>query len=353
MSILTAYNNALKQLSIIYNTNVAAILKLNVRNNIKQTYLNNLKAKLQTDLAKLKAKYEADLAALTAAAALIPTVVPATLVPATLVPATLVPATLVPAPLIPTVLAPVKRAVLIGINYTGTDSQLSGCINDTNGLKTILTSKYAFAETNIKILTDNTPTKPTRENILAAFTQLLQSGVAGDVLFFSYSGHGSYTADLNNDETSGNDEMIVPLDFKCIVDDELKALVQTHLKKNVTLFALFDSCHSGTVLDLKYQYLDSLQNNANTQNNQDAETIGTVIMLSGCTDEQTSADAHIDKKYQGAMTWAFLAALNGGGANSWQDLLTKMRTQLQNSAFTQIPQLSSGCVLDLNSALCF
>jgi len=332
MSILTAYNNTLKQLSTIYNTNVAAILKLNVRNNIKQTYLNNLKAKLQTDLAKLKAKYEADSAAL-AAAALIPTVVPAAL--------------------IPTVPVPVKRAVLIGINYTGTDSQLSGCINDTNGLKTILNSKYAFAEKNIKIFTDETPIKPTRANILAAFTQLLKSGVAGDILFFSYSGHGSYTADLNHDETSGNDEMIVPLDFKCIVDDELKALVQTHLKKNVTLFALFDSCHSGTVLDLKYQYLDSLQNNTNTQNTKETETIGTVIMLSGCTDEQTSADAHIDKKYQGAMTWAFLAALNGGGANSWQDLLTKMRTQLQNSAFTQIPQLSSGCVLDLNSALCF
>ena len=350
MSILTAYNNALKQLSIIYNTNVAAILKLNVRNNIKQTYLNNLKAKLQTDLAKLKAKYEADLAALTAAAALIPTV-PATLIP-TVVPATLIPT--VPAALVPIPKVPVKRAVLIGINYTGTDSQLSGCINDTNGLKTILNSKYAFAEKNIKIFTDDTPIKPTRANILAAFTQLLQSGVAGDTLFFSYSGHGSYTEDLNRDETSGNDEMIVPLDFKCIVDDELKALVQTHLKKNVTLFALFDSCHSGTVLDLKYQYLDSLQNNTNTQNTKETETIGTVIMLSGCTDEQTSADAHIDKKYQGAMTWAFLAALNGGsGANSWQDLLTKMRTQLQNSAFTQIPQLSSGCVLDLNSALCF
>jgi hypothetical protein len=336
--LLTVYNNELKQLSIIYNKNVAAILNLRIRNNIKQTYLNNLKAKFQTDMAKLKAKYQADLAALIP----IPTVVPAVLVPIPTVPAALIPK------------VPVKRAVLIGINYTGTDSQLSGCINDTNGLKTILTSKYAFAETNIKVLTDDTPTKPTRENILAAFTQLLQSGVAGDVLFFSYSGHGSYTADLNHDETSGNDEMIVPLDLKIILDDELKALVQTHLKKNVTLFALFDSCHSGTVLDLKYQYLDSLQNNANTQNNQDAETIGTVIMLSGCTDEQTSADAYVDKKYQGAMTWAFLAALNGGtGANSWQDLLTKMRTQLKNSAFTQIPQLSSGCVLDLNSALCF
>ena len=338
--LLTAYNKAVKQLTATYNANVAAILKLRIKNTIKQTYLKTLKAKLQTDLATLKAKYEADLAALASAA----------LASAALASAALASAAI---PTAPTAPAPVKRALLIGINYTGTDSQLSGCINDANGLKAILISKYAFADTNIKLITDDTSTKPTRANILAAFTQLLQSGVAGDVLFFAYSGHGSYTVDLNHDETSGYDQMIVPVDLKSIVDDELKALVQTHLKKNVTLFALFDSCFSGTVLDLKYQYLDSLQNNTNTQNNQETETVGTIIMLSGCTDEQTSADAYVEKKYQGAMTWAFLASLNGSGATSWQDLLTKMRTQLKNSAFTQIPQLSSGCVLDLNSALCF
>ena len=87
---------------------------------------------------------------------------------------------------------------------------------------------------------------------------LLINSKPGDLLVFGYSGHGSNISDKNNDETDGRDELIIPLDLKQIVDDELKQLIQTYLKKDVTLFALFDSCFSGTMLDLKYQFIDSL-----------------------------------------------------------------------------------------------
>jgi hypothetical protein len=147
--------------------------------------------------------------------------------------------------------------------------------------------------------------------------------------------------------------MIISSDLKGIIDDELKTLIQSNLKKNVTLFALFDSCFSGTVLDLKYQYFDSLANDASTVNNNDTETVGNVIMISGCSDTQTSADAYVDKKYQGAMTWSFISAISDPTTLSWKDLLIKMRTQLKQSDFTQLPQLSSGCFMDINNALCF
>jgi hypothetical protein len=318
------YNNNVLQLITTYNNGIAAILKLRVKNNIKQNNLNALKKQYQANMLKLKLKYMADLAALTKP---------------------------VPVP----VVAPVgnKKALLVGVNYNGTASQLNGCINDALNISTMLSTKYTFPSANIKILTDDTETKPTHDNLLTAFTQLLKSGEAGDLLFFSFSGHGSYILDKNNDETTGYDEMIITADLKGILDDELKALIKTHLKKNVTLFALFDCCFSGTVLDLKYQYLDSLKNNTSTQNNMETETIGNVIMISGCTDEQTSADAYLDKKYQGAMTWAFLASLNSVPAPvSWRELLTNMRTLLAGSKFTQLPQLSSGCLMDINKALC-
>ena len=245
-----------------------------------------------------------------------------------------------------------KKALLIGINYNGTSSQLNGCINDINSIGTILTEKYAFK--SITKITDETTQKPTRDVILASFAQFLASGVEGDLLFFSFSGHGSSTLDRNKDETNGNDEMIITSDLKGILDDELKALIQTNLKKNVTLFALFDCCFSGTVLDLKYQYLDSLANDASTVNNNDAETIGNVIMISGCNDVQTSADAYIDKKYQGAMTWAFISAITSLATKpSWRDLLVNMRDKLKTSQFTQLPQLSSGCFIDINKVVCF
>ena len=320
--LLANYNEAVKQLATIYNTNVANILKLKLKNAIKKNYLNNLKAQLQKDMAALKAKYDADLLLLNRPAA------------------------------ISTTAATNKKALLIGINYKGTSSQLNGCINDINDVSALLTSKYAF--NSITKITDETTQKPTRDVILASFAQFLASGNAGDLLFFSYSGHGSYTLDRNNDEKTGNDEMIIASDLKGIVDDELKSLIQTNLKKNVTLFALFDSCFSGTVLDLKYQYLDSLANDASTVNNNETETIGNVIMISGCSDTQTSADAFVDNKYQGAMTWAFISVISTlTTPPSWRDLLVKMRDKLKTSQFTQLPQLSSGCFIDINNVVCF
>jgi hypothetical protein len=97
-----------------------------------------------------------------------------------------------------------------------------------------------------------------------------------------------------------------------------------------------------------------LANDASTVNNNDAETKGNVIMISGCNDAQTSADAYIDKKYQGAMTWAFISVITTlTTAPSWRDLLVKMRAKLKTSQFTQLPQLSSGCFIDINKVVCF
>ena len=93
--------------------------------------------------------------------------------------------------------------------------------------------------------------------------------------------------------------MFVPLDMRCIRDDEMKRFIQHYLKKDVKLFMLFDCCNSGSILDLKYQYLDSTNfNNATVTGN--SETLGDVFMVSGCMDSQTSADAYINRKFQGA-----------------------------------------------------
>ena len=117
---------------------------------------------------------------------------------------------------------------------------------------------------------------------------------SGDVLLLFYSGHGSYILDKNNNEKTGNDQMIIPCDLNRIIDDELKNIIQNNLKKGVTLIALFDSCFSGSVLDLKYQYMDSLDKNNFTENINETETTGNVIMISGCSDVQTSNDATIN-----------------------------------------------------------
>jgi hypothetical protein len=247
--------------------------------------------------------------------------------------------TQIPVPTQTPISIPNKKALLIGINYNGTKSQLNGCINDTNDVGNYLSSK-GFT---IKKINDTTPQKPTRSTILDEFKNLLQNSTAGDILYFMFSGHGTTQTDTNNNEATGKDQLILSLDLLPIVDDDLKHIINQYLQTGVTLIALFDSCYSGTVLDLKYQYLDSLNYDTATINNKESQTNGQVFMISGCTDKQTSDDAYINNKYNGALTWSYLKTLTTSATIlTWRKLVQTMRDNLKSNDFSQIPQLSCG-----------
>jgi metacaspase-1 len=233
-----------------------------------------------------------------------------------------------------------KKALLVGINYINSTNELNGCINDVENV-----SKSLVGFKSIVKLTDNTATKPTRNNILNEFKKLLMNSVAGDCLLFHFSGHGSQTVDRNGDETDMLDECLYTVDDKYIKDDELNLLIRAYLKKNVTLFAIMDCCHSGTILDLKYHYLDY------TENPKNVDVAGNVIMISGSRDDQYSSDAYINSTYQGAMTWAFLNNLKP--QITWRQLVTNMHTSLTESEYTQIPKLTSGKFVDIDSKFLF
>lgn len=73
-------------------------------------------------------------------------------------------------------------------------------------------------------------------------------------------GHGGQTKDLDGDEDDGYDEVIYPVDFRQaghIVDDEMHRIMVQGLQPGVRLTAIFDSCHSGSALDLPYLYSTS------------------------------------------------------------------------------------------------
>ena len=249
-----------------------------------------------------------------------------------------------------------KTALLFGLNYMGTRNELFGCINDTINIKDILTKQFNYSSFNI--LTDKTNKKPTRQNIISELTSMLVNAKPGDNLFFLYSGHGTYTTDLNKDELDGRDELIVPLDAysikTCISDDELKKIITEKLKKGVKLFMLFDSCFSGTIMDLKYNYL--VNDNSLVLNTKNSDTSGQVICISGCNDQQTSADAYVSlsnrNMYSGAMTYSFIKTINELGKNiSLTNLIVSMRNILKTEGYTQIPQLSSGTNIDINTPI--
>jgi hypothetical protein len=261
-----------------------------------------------------------------------------------------------------------KKALLIGINYRGTSSALNGCINDVNSIKDHLL-KNGYALNDITIMTDDTPTKPTRSNMITAILNLVMSGASK--LFLHYSGHGSWERDHNADEVDRRDESLVPLDYYTagmLTDDQLRGLL-AFTPASSKLTAVLDCCHSGTGMDLAYnlrQYYRWTRvrrgrrwvrrrrlQRAMLKDRRYHNTPGQVVMLSGCLDKQYSADAYEEGKYQGAMTFCLLKALEANPNCNWAQLIDNVRALLKQHGYVQVANLTSGQPLALSARVDF
>lgn len=236
-----------------------------------------------------------------------------------------------------------KLALLIGINYTGSDNELKGCINDVYRIKDFLISKCGYLENNIKMLTDETDKKPTAMNILNEIGNLIIAGYynKSKELFIHYSGHGSYVKDTSGDELDNQDEALVPIDFNTagFITDDLLHDYFVYLPADCKCICLFDCCHSGTILDLKYRYV---KEGDNIIENEKSKIESDVILISGCKDVQTSADAFMDGKWAGAMTNAFLDTMEKYNYNiTCFHLLKTMHDFMKEKGYEQIPQICS------------
>ncbi|KAI9495508.1 peptidase C14, caspase domain-containing protein [Zychaea mexicana] len=287
-----------------------------------------------------------------------------------------------------------KRALLIGINYFRSPNELKGCINDVHNLKDFLMKLYNFREEDMIILTDDQRDQrfiPTRANMLAAMEWLVRDARPND------SGHGGRVKDTNGDEDDGWDETIYPVDHQMfpgksgqIVDDQMHDIMVRRLPPGCRLTAIFDSCHSGTAMDLPYVYstqgtlketnvfkdagsglmnagmayasgniggaLSSVMSIGNKLLNGKSvddrvkrfkSSAADVVMFSGCKDEQTSADAFEAGRSTGAMSHAFTSALRANPRQSYLQLLNSVRTILREK-YSQRPQLSSSHPIDVN-----
>ncbi|KAJ7602536.1 caspase domain-containing protein [Roridomyces roridus] len=195
-----------------------------------------------------------------------------------------------------------KRALCIGINYGGQSNELRGCINDAKNVFTFLVRRGGYHPEDIVVLTDDSPIprgKPTRQNIIDAMHWLVDDARPHDAMFFHYAGHGGQTPDLDGDELDGYDETIYPVDYKLaghIVDDEMHDIMVKPLPAGCRLTAIFDSCHSGTALDLPFMYDPGPFKNvpvtggSPVRKKADAD----FASLSGRRDGQTSADTLAD-----------------------------------------------------------
>ena len=224
----------------------------------------------------------------------------------------------------------------IGLNhvdpahYQGWEGPLKGCEQDAHDMEAIA-DRQGFTTT--LLLNEQATADIVKVAISTAAGQLK----SGDIFLFTYSGHGGQVPDGNGDETEDNfDETWVLYDRE-LVDDELYAL-WGRFEAGVRVLMVSDSCHSGSVAreflrgplaagrpaanaprprampedvgERTYQANQALYDQVQADNPQ-GERVGigaSVILISGCQDNQVSLDG--DKN--GLFTGTLLKVWNKG-----------------------------------------
>ncbi len=263
-----------------------------------------------------------------------------------------------------------KRAVLIGVNkYQIPGADLRGCVNDVVNMTGVLTQVYGFAKSDIVTLTDFGATKKAMQ---AAIRGLITGARKGDVLYLHYSGHGANVPDKNGDEADGRDEILcsTDLDWKSPLTDDWLRTTFNRLKAGVSLTVVMDCCHSGTntraILppdapsiprylpnpwDLmavesgrKLRGAVRVGMHAASRAARKRSDVVNVdipeVLVTGCRDTQTSADAYIGGSFNGALTYNLVASIKEKkGKLTYRDLHTLTKGRLAKGKFDQVPQL--------------
>jgi hypothetical protein len=263
-----------------------------------------------------------------------------------------------------------KRALLIGINrYQIPGADLRGCVNDVEDLSQVLRSFHGFKAADVTKLTDGAATK---KAIQSGIKKLLRGLKKGDVALLHYSGHGSNVPDDNGDEADGRDEILCPtdLDWKDPLRDDWLRASFDRLPKGAGLTVIMDCCHSGTntraILPpdapVKERYLPSPWGLAEVESGRSLPRRVTTelrkssrgkrkssdvvdanlpeVLITGCRDTQTSADAFINGRYNGALTFALVEAIRATkGRLTFRELHDRAGGVLKTRKFDQVPQL--------------
>ncbi len=248
----------------------------------------------------------------------------------------------------------------VGINKYGSRSlDLRGCVSDLAPIQDFLKRQLGLQEKNTIVLTDR---QATRQYILNGLDWLASH--EADVAVFQFSGHGTRVRDEQADELTGYDQAIVPVDFKragLILDDDLQRAFRKFPAKT-RIVAIFDSCYSDRA---DRGILNAIKRVAKNRKNKvlpsSALTAGVIdqtyrgrgiaaplaardiILLSGCRDYETSADAYFGSKvgYRGAFTYSLQRALGTlERSGTYFSVLGLARDLCAAQGFEQQPQLS-------------
>lgn len=248
------------------------------------------------------------------------------------------------------------RALVVGINYENTKYGLNGCVQDmlshidlliNLGFKrneiTILTDapidlkngnqidlnynkandelkKKIFIQTNDKFPPILPPTPINFKNALIdAILEKDDNGKYITQLALIYAGHGFTKTDNNSDERDLMDETICLIEKSDIfnfTDDMISdTIISAYSKRTdheLTIYALFDCCHSGSIMDLPVQMIirDTIILHTIIDTCYDKYSGLSVFCISGCMDEEMSGESKTSALYsEGYLSYFYRKAM--------------------------------------------
>ncbi len=250
-----------------------------------------------------------------------------------------------------------SRALLVGIDAYPAPNELHGCVNDIKDVTAYLTQLAGFKPADIETVTDATATTA---NILAALETFVAGLTAGDRALFHYSGHGAQMPSRTGHEIDGLDEVICPVDFDwsskhAIRDDQFNKIF-SRVPAGVEFVWISDSCHSGNLTRALLpkgqkareiyppreiaEEIEKARKRGVTLTRLTAPAKLHLALISGCKSGQTSADAEINGRYNGAATYYILHELRQHPNAPLTDLVHGVNQALNAARYDQDPQLA-------------
>lgn len=235
-------------------------------------------------------------------------------------------------------------------HYGGWDGQLTACEADAGDMQAIAKAQ-GFTAT--KLLTRQV----TAATVINAIQQAAGKLKRGDLFLLSYSGHGGQVPDTNHDEADRQDETWVLYDRE-LIDDELYAL-WGKFAAGVRIAVLSDSCHSGTVARVMPTFLRANANVPIPVRNRmmppdvalrtyrrnkalydgiqkqipagdKTRVRATVILISGCQDNQTSLDGARNGLFTEKLRKVWGKGRFAGGYKLFRDRIAKQMPATQS-----------------------
>ena len=259
-----------------------------------------------------------------------------------------------------------NRALLVGINKYPSPNELHGCVNDVNDMASFLVAHCGFKAGDIRLLVDE---RATANGIRERIGWLLTGVAKGDRILFHYSGHGAQVATRNpQGEADHLDEVICPVDFSFDNDSSMirdKDFVRMFgsVPDGVEFVWVSDSCFSGGLsrgfqamprnvnsfrskrfaipADIEWRVRTVSEKRIKALSMKGAAKQLNAALVSGCTESQESADADINGRFNGALTFYLLDALGrqGGLRLKLSDVVKRVVAALRKNRFDQRPEL--------------